>query len=201
MNNKTLKGLECVNGREWESEKMRRCECKNVRKGEQCGRASLHLIFSFLLLVIFLLSSELLSAQDWNVPANKTKALSPFKFTDETRKAGEVLYMDKCQACHGDPGKGNVLMTVPAPPDLATKKMQRNTDGEMFYKISEGHTVMLSFRNILSATEIWNLVSYVRGFNDNYKQQVAPKEEGATGKTKISGEKSKKKKRCSVKEN
>ena len=148
--------------------------------------------------MILLLSSDLLSAQGWKVPADKAKALSPFIFTDETRKAGEVLYIDKCQACHGDPGSGNVLMTIPAPTDLATEKMQRNTDGEMFYKISEGHTVMLSFKDILSATEIWKIVSYIRSFNDKYKQEVAPKEEGAACKTDISSGrdgKSKKRKR------
>lgn len=152
----------------------------------------------FLHLVILLLSSAHLYAQGWKVPPSKAKDLSPFLFTDETRKAGEELYLANCQACHGDPGRGNVLMVVPAPPDLATERMQRNTDGEMFYKIVEGHDVMPAHMNILSATEGWKVVSYIRSFNVNYKQQVAPKGEVAPGKTKNSlkkGERTKKRKR------
>lgn len=136
----------------------------------------------FLYLVIFLLSSELLSAQVWKVPPSRAKDLSPFIFTDETRKAGEELYVANCQACHGDPGKGNVLMMVPAPPDITTKRMQRNTDGEMFYKITEGHKIMPPHKNILSAVEGWRVISYIRSFNPDYKQQVAPKGEVSPGK-------------------
>ena len=140
----------------------------------------------FLPLLVLLLLTDHLFAQDWTVPPEKAKSLSSFAFTGETRKAGEVLYTTNCKSCHGDPGKGNVLKSVPPPTDPGSPKMQQNTDGEMFFKISEGRTLMPPFKNTLSSTEIWRIISYIRSFNDQYKQQVAQKPEGAAaGKTKI----------------
>jgi mono/diheme cytochrome c family protein len=120
-----------------------------------------------------------LTAQEWLVPPDKAGALSPFKFSDETRKTGENLYTTYCKQCHGDPGKGNVIALVPPPPDPATSKMQNNSDGAIFYKASEGKGPMPSFKNILTTFNIWNIISYLRSFNPQYEQKVAA--EGEVG--------------------
>jgi hypothetical protein len=131
--------------------------------------------FTLFVLVIF---SYKLSAQKWEVPADKAGLLSPFKFTDETRQAGGALYATYCKQCHGDPGKGNVIALVPPPPDPVTAQMQSNTDGGIFYKVTEGRGPMLSFKNTLTAFNIWNIISFVRSFNPQYVQKIAPKVEG-----------------------
>ena len=130
-----------------------------------------------ILFAVFFNSSEL-TAQEWVVPPDKAGALSPFKFTDETRKTGESLYITYCKQCHGDPGKGNVIPLVPPPIDPATPKMQSNTDGAIFYKASEGKGPMPSFKNILTAFNIWNIISYLRSFNPQYVQKAAAEGEG-----------------------
>jgi hypothetical protein len=136
------------------------------------------------LLFILLSYSSKLSAQEWVVPPDKAKVLSPFKFSDETRKTGENLYTTYCKQCHGDPGKGNVIALVPPPPDPATPKMQKNTDGGIFYKVTEGKGPMPSFKNILTAFNIWNIISYLRSFNPQYVQQVVPEEQGGASMVK-----------------
>lgn len=118
------------------------------------------------------------SGQAWVVPPDKAKVLSPFKFSDETRQAGSALYATYCKQCHGDPGKGNVIALVPPPPDPALPQMQTNTDGGIFYKVTEGRGAMLSFKNTLTPFNIWNIISFIRSFNPQYVQQVAPKAEG-----------------------
>ena len=110
--------------------------------------------------------------QDWVVPDSKKGKLSTFPFTDETRKSGEKLFSTNCMSCHGTPGKGNYLNLVPPPGDPATDKIQRNSDGEIFYKVTIGKGQMPSFRNVLSSDEIWNIISYVRSFNKSYVQKV-----------------------------
>jgi mono/diheme cytochrome c family protein len=129
---------------------------------------------SLSLLLIVLISSPLW-AQDWVVPAENGSKLSPFAFSDSTRKTGAELYNTNCKSCHGDPGKNNVIKLVPAPPDPASPKMQSNPDGSIHFKISEGRTPMPSFKNILSATDIWRVISYIRSFNDKYIQKVETK--------------------------
>jgi mono/diheme cytochrome c family protein len=127
------------------------------------------------LLSVFLLLQLLITnvaGQEWIVPDDRKGKLSTFAFTDETRKAGEKLFSVNCMSCHGTPGKGNYLNLVPPPGDPATEKIQRNLDGEIFYKVTVGRGQMPSFKSVLTSNEVWNIISYIRSFNTAYKQQV-----------------------------
>lgn len=127
---------------------------------------------SIILIQLFTLS---LFSQEWVVPAERKGKLSPFKFEDKTRKEGERLYLINCKSCHGTPGKGDFQANlVPQPADPATEKIQKNLDGELFYKITTGRGPMPSFKNSLSATDIWNVISFLRSFKEGYVQVIAP---------------------------
>ena len=130
---------------------------------------------SILLVVIalrFLISD--LSAQGWSVPEDKKGRLSTFPFDENTRKGGEKLYLVNCISCHGTPGKGNFLNLFPPPGDPATEKIQKNNDGEIYYKVSTGRGQMPSFKSVLSTNDVWNIISFIRSFNKEYKQQIMP---------------------------
>lgn len=43
--------------------------------------------------------------------------------------------------------------------------MSEPTDGELFWRISEGHLPMPPFKNKLSEAERWELVDYIRTFS------------------------------------
>lgn len=133
----------------------------------------------YLFLLLIVLISLRLSAQEWVVPAENVAKLSPFAFNDSTHKAGSELYNVNCKSCHGDPGKNNVIKLVPPPPDPASVKMQSNSDGALQYKVTQGRTPMPAFKNILSSTDIWRVISYIRSFNDKYVQQIETKTGGA----------------------
>jgi mono/diheme cytochrome c family protein len=125
--------------------------------------------------LFFVLISIQLSAQEWIVPDENIGRLSPFAFSDSTRKAGETLYILNCKSCHGDPGKNNVINLVPPPPDPASAKMQVNRDGAMQYKILQGRTPMPSFKNVISSKDIWCVISYIRSYNSKYVQETEKK--------------------------
>ena len=129
----------------------------------------------YLPLILILLISFKMSAQEWVVPAENINKLSSFAFSDSTRKAGNDIYNTNCKSCHGDPGKNNVIKLVPSPPDPASEKMQVNTDGGMFYKITQGRVPMPSFKNILPTKDVWLVISYMRSFNDKYIQKIESK--------------------------
>ena len=128
-----------------------------------------------LLLFLFLFISIRLSAQVWVAPPESESKLSPFAFSDSTRKAGSDLFNTSCKSCHGDPGKNNAVKLVPLPPDPASSQMQVNKDGAMLFKISEGRGLMPSFKNTISTTDTWKIISFIRSFNDKYVQEVAKK--------------------------
>jgi hypothetical protein len=128
----------------------------------------------FIIIIFLLISSHQILAQEWVVPEDKKGKLSPFAFNEETRKAGGRLYTINCMSCHGTPGKANFSNLVPPPGDPATEKIQHNSDGEIFFKITSGRGPMPSFKNSIQANDIWKLISFLRSFNSKYVQSVMP---------------------------
>ena len=128
--------------------------------------------FFTVLILSLLLVPSMAQDPDWVVPEDRKGRLSTFPFTDETRKEGERLYQVNCHSCHGDPGRNNYIALQPPPGDPATEKIQNNSDGEIFHKVTTGRGPMPSFRSVLTTEEIWKVVSYIRSFNRNYVQKV-----------------------------
>lgn len=134
---------------------------------------------SLILILLLAFGFQIIKAQNIVVPpANKSKA-SPLVFNAIVSKEGEAIYEKNCVSCHGNPGKANYLKALnPQPGDPAEEKFQNQTDGELFYKISEGNPVMPKFKTTLSEDERWKLVSYIRSFNTKYVQPAISKTAG-----------------------
>ena len=121
------------------------------------------------------------SAQQWDVPADKKDKNSPFRFTAETSVKGESVFKQNCQVCHGEPTKGTYNKgLIPVPGDPATDKFQKQTDGALFYKITTGRGAMPQFRDILTEEQHWQAISYFRSFNKSYVQPENELKEGSS---------------------
>jgi hypothetical protein len=130
---------------------------------------------SFLAILFLQLITLTVIGQEWTVPPDKKGKLSTFKFSEASRKTGEQLYNINCKSCHGTPGMGNFQANLkPPPPDPATEMFQSNTDGELFFKVSSGRGPMPSFKNSLSSSDLWNIISWLRTLKKDYIQLVAP---------------------------
>jgi mono/diheme cytochrome c family protein len=104
----------------------------------------------------------------WTVPEEAKQLTNPLQLTVPALKSARQVYADKCAHCHGDTGKGNgrdAERYDPAPTDFTDAiRIGGATDGELFYKISEGRKPMPVFKNKLSEDERWELVLLIRSF-------------------------------------
>jgi len=132
------------------------------------------MIRTFFILLLLISALNKGYSQDWTVPDENKSKVASFKFDDSTHNAGEQVFMRNCISCHGTPGKANFSKLNPSPGDPATEKFQKETDGALFYKISEGRGAMPSFKNVLSEKERWQVISFIRTFHKNYIQPEPP---------------------------
>jgi cytochrome c5 len=130
-------------------------------------------ILFFILFIFRIVGYSQAPASAWVVPEEAKEKLAPFKFTPETVKNGEATFQKICKSCHGDPGKQNWAKIVPPPGDPASVEFQKQTDGEMFFRVTSGKTPMPQFGNILSEDERWQVISYIRSFNTGYVQSIS----------------------------
>ena len=102
---------------------------------------------------------------EWKAPAEAKDLKNPIKKFDAKEKAEAKKVVDtNCAPCHGPSGKGDgpaaaALPTKPA--DWTSDKVQKQTDGEIFWKMSNGRGAMPPWKS-LAEKERWELVSYIR---------------------------------------
>jgi len=101
----------------------------------------------------------------WTCPAAEKAKKNPQPKSDAVVAAGKKLTVDKaCTACHGESGKGDgpgAAALNPKPADWTSPRVQQETDGCLFWKISTGRGAMPPWA-ALSETERWQLIHYIR---------------------------------------
>ena len=102
----------------------------------------------------------------WIVPEEAKRVQNPLKASQADIPGARRLYLDKCAECHGDSGKGDgsqAGMYDPKPTNFTdVAQMNSVSDGELFYKISEGHRPMPAFKKRYSEEQRWQLVLFLR---------------------------------------
>lgn len=107
----------------------------------------------------------------WIVPEEAKRVQNPLKPSQADLPGSRRLYLDKCAECHGESGKGDgsqARMYDPHPTNFTdTAHMSTVTDGELFYKISEGHRPMPAFKKRFTVEQRWQLVLLLRWLGQN----------------------------------
>jgi mono/diheme cytochrome c family protein len=102
----------------------------------------------------------------WNVPEDAKLRQNPIQPSPQALDAARVLYSDHCERCHGKSGTGDgadATKFSTSPRDLTdTSRMGAQSDGELFYKISEGRRPMPEFKAKLTEEQRWQLVLLMR---------------------------------------
>jgi mono/diheme cytochrome c family protein len=110
----------------------------------------------------------------WNIPEEAKRRENPIQPSPQALDAARVLYSDHCERCHGKTGKGDgadATKFSTSPRDLTdTSRMSAQSDGELFYKISEGRRPMPEFKTKLTEEQRWQLVLMMRSLASNDKK-------------------------------
>jgi mono/diheme cytochrome c family protein len=105
-------------------------------------------------------------AKPWPVADKFSAVKNPVKPDATNLKEGRDLYVTHCQSCHGKKGKGDGTKAAQLETecgDFTTAAFLKETDGALYYKITEGRKDMPSFKKkIPEQSDIWNVVNYVR---------------------------------------
>jgi mono/diheme cytochrome c family protein len=103
--------------------------------------------------------------EPWVAPARAARKKNPVPADDASISAGKAVYTKECQQCHGEKGKGDGPaskdLTI-KPHDLSSDVVVKQTDGALFWKLTEGRKPMPSYDKTLSETERWQAINYVR---------------------------------------
>jgi mono/diheme cytochrome c family protein len=104
---------------------------------------------------------------DRSVARRAPKNPSPLKADAQVRHDGLAHYKAMCLVCHGAPGIDASEIAEglnPPAPDLTLGRVQKRTDGEIFWIVQNGirMTGMPAFGTTHKDEEIWKIVAFVR---------------------------------------
>ena len=117
-------------------------------------------------LMITLLSSSTFRQGDrWEAPPEADKLVNPLTKDAKAWTKGQKIYYKMCWTCHGKQGKGDgpaSVALIPKPADHTSKIVQDQSDGAIYWKITNGRSPMPTFGQLLSKTQRWQLTQYIR---------------------------------------
>lgn len=103
--------------------------------------------------------------EEWVAPARAAKKKNPIEASEASFAKGKVVWSKECASCHGDKGKGDgpaVKDLEKKPGDITSAKTQEQSDGALFWKITEGRKPMASYAQTLSEEDRWHVINYLR---------------------------------------
>ena len=124
----------------------------------------LYILFSFLLLSFL---SVNLQEDRWIAPEGAKNIKNPVDKADLANSIarGAKIFKTRCMICHGPKGQGDGIggkALNPKPQNLTLAMVQSQTDGEIFWKVTNGRNDMIKWGPILSEAQRWDLVNYVK---------------------------------------
>jgi mono/diheme cytochrome c family protein len=100
----------------------------------------------------------------WVAPDAEKAKKSPLPPSAKAVADGKKSAQVNCVSCHGASGKGDGAAAAalnPKPADWTSDRVQKETDGELFWKISNGRGAMPPWKH-LPENERWALIQYIR---------------------------------------
>jgi mono/diheme cytochrome c family protein len=123
--------------------------------------------------VICLMAAFYSGALNWVAPKDADALVNPMKsHEEEAIAAGKKIFATNCATCHGDKGKGDGVAAAgltPKPANFLHPEIVKETDGALFWKITNGKAPMPSWEKQLKPEQRWDLVCYIRSIQAKKK--------------------------------
>ncbi|MBK9638072.1 MAG: cytochrome c [Bacteroidetes bacterium] len=119
----------------------------------------------FLTLPFFIASNIQTENTNWVAPPSADSLINPFHDISEQYSAGKKLFEKVCWPCHNLNGEGNgpaAINLKTKPKNLTSPSVQGQSDGVLFWKITNGRSDMESYRQMFTQKQRWQLVCYLR---------------------------------------
>ncbi|RLD26731.1 MAG: cytochrome c [Bacteroidetes bacterium] len=125
---------------------------------------------STLFIIILLSYSASSQTSDWIAQLESTNLINPLKGDTKALVKGKKIYYQICAICHGRTGIGDGPSSKnfnPKPVDHTSDKVQKQSDSELFWKITNGRGDMPSYGQLLSKKQRWQVIEYIRLLKKN----------------------------------
>lgn len=131
-----------------------------------------------MIIAIFLASNLFLSKvfaqqKPWVSPKEAQIVKNPLAGNGSLLVDAKKIYITNCAPCHGDKGRGDgpaAQALSPKPADHSSAVIQSETDGSLFWKLSEGRNPMPAYKKILTEQQRWELINYIRTLSKTPKK-------------------------------
>lgn len=104
-------------------------------------------------------------SEGWKAPKSADNLKNPLFKDKGSVEKGEKLFVQDCVTCHGKSGLGDGIAGSalnPKPSNLTSSSVQKQSDGAIFWKISNGRNAMIPWKYSLSENQRWQLVNFIR---------------------------------------
>lgn len=125
------------------------------------------------------------SLRNFAIPGKASRERNPVAGDPVAIQQGRDAFLSRCAICHGVDGRGSTPIGAneyPRVPDLAARRTQSLTDGEIHFIIENGVqlTGMPAMHSQTSPSEGWKLVSFIRSFRTATPQEKAGEQQVAS---------------------
>jgi mono/diheme cytochrome c family protein len=124
--------------------------------------------FKFLIVLALLLvtgTKGIAQEISWVAPEYSNSLKNPFVGNQKATDEGKEIFGQMCVLCHGLKGQGTGeagLTLEPHPANFLALNVKSQSDGAIFWKITNGKAPMATYFEILSDNQRWKLVNYIR---------------------------------------
>ena len=121
-------------------------------------------IFIMLVFAGFIASAQSMGGK-WEAPKAADNLKNSVVSDAAGMKYAKETYTTFCTPCHGSKGKGDGVAAAGLavkPADHSSVAVQRQTDGAIFWEMTEGHNPMPAYKTAFTEKQRWQLVNYIR---------------------------------------